>query len=89
LRPARARPFLDNTATTPWLFPGRRHGQPLSPDYLGQRLKRIDIHAGRDRSTPLFVLATEIPAAVLARMLGIHIKVAVAWQHASAGDWMT
>jgi hypothetical protein len=22
-------------------------------------------------------------------MLGIHIKVAVAWQRASAGDWMT
>jgi len=24
---------------------------------------------------------------VLARMLGIHIAVAVAWQRASAGDW--
>jgi hypothetical protein len=33
--------------------------------------------------------ATELPAAVLARMLGIHIAVAVAWQRASAGDWMT
>jgi len=29
------------------------------------------------------------PAALLARMLGIHIDVAVAWQHASTGDWMT
>ena len=27
--------------------------------------------------------------AILARLLGIHIKVAVAWQHASAGDWMS
>jgi hypothetical protein len=35
----------------------------------------------------LFQLATELPAALLARMLGIHIDVAVAWQHASAGDW--
>lgn len=26
-------------------------------------------------------------AAVLARMLGIHITVAAAWQRASAGDW--
>jgi len=26
---------------------------------------------------------------VLARLLGIHIKVAVEWQHASAGDWTT
>jgi hypothetical protein len=24
---------------------------------------------------------------VLARLLGIHITVAVAWQRASAGDW--
>jgi hypothetical protein len=35
----------------------------------------------------LFQLATDLPAAVLARMLGIHITVAVAWQRASAGDW--
>ena len=34
-------------------------------------------------------LATELPAAILDRMLGIHIDVAVAWQRASAGDWMT
>ncbi|HEU5160779.1 MAG TPA: hypothetical protein VFU43_27530 [Streptosporangiaceae bacterium] len=39
--------------------------------------------AGRARSAALFHLATELPAAVLARMLGIHIAVAVAWQRAS------
>ena len=38
-------------------------------------------------STALFALATELPAAVLARMLGINIKVAVAWQQAASGDW--
>jgi hypothetical protein len=38
-------------------------------------------------SRRLFQLATDLPAAVLARMLGIHIAVAVAWQRASAGDW--
>jgi hypothetical protein len=27
------------------------------------------------------------PAAILARMLGIHINVAAAWPRASAGDW--
>ena len=26
---------------------------------------------------------------ILTRMLGIHISVAVAWQRASSGDWMT
>ncbi|WUS96823.1 hypothetical protein OHA46_09050 [Streptomyces sp. NBC_00708] len=34
-----------------------------------------------------FQLATEIPAAILARTLGIHTDVAVAWQRFSAGDW--
>jgi hypothetical protein len=33
----------------------------------------------------VFQFATDLPAAQ-ARMLGIHITVAVAWQHASAGD---
>lgn len=32
-------------------------------------------------------LATELPAAVLARTLGIDITVAVKWQRAAASDW--
>jgi hypothetical protein len=54
---------------------------------LAERLRRLDVHAGRARSAALFHLATELPAAVLARMLGIHIAVAVARRRASAGDW--
>ena len=71
----------------PWLFPGRRPGQPLSDARLGRRLHQLGLHAERDRSTALFALATELPAAILARMLGIHITAAVAWQHAASGDW--
>ncbi|WP_203732972.1 hypothetical protein [Streptomyces sp. SID12501] len=39
----------------------------------------------------MFQLATELPAPVLARTLGIDITVAVAakWQRAAAGDWAT
>ncbi|HZE15097.1 MAG TPA: hypothetical protein VE197_04950, partial [Mycobacterium sp.] len=39
------------------------------------------------RSTALFQLATEIPAAILARTLGISVNSAVRWQQISAGDW--
>ncbi|MFF2408190.1 hypothetical protein [Streptomyces sp. NPDC058092] len=39
------------------------------------------------RSTALFQRATEIPAAILARTLGIRTDVAVAWQRLSVGDW--
>ncbi|WP_254710932.1 hypothetical protein [Streptomyces lunaelactis] len=71
----------------PWLFPGGRPGHPLGDDRIGQRLHKIGIRPKQDRSTALFTLATELPAAILARMLGVHIKVAVQWQQASAGDW--
>jgi hypothetical protein len=78
---------------SPWLFPGGQPGRPISATQLGQRLKDLGIQPGPARSTALFQLATELPAAILARMLGIHIHihidVAVAWQHASAGDWGT
>ena len=35
----------------------------------------------------LFGLASELPAALLARLLGINISVIVTWQRASARDW--
>jgi len=71
----------------PWLFPGGRPGLPLTDDRLGQRLQKIGLQPRQDRSTALFTLATELPAAILARMLGVNIKVAVQWQQAAAGDW--
>ena len=84
-----ARARAGDQGTSPWLLPGGRPGQPISPDRLNERLRQIGIRSGPARSTALFQLATELPAAILARMLGIHIDVAVAWQRASAGDWMT
>lgn len=62
-------------------------GHPLGDDRLGQRLQQTGLNPRQDRSTVLFALATERPAAVLARMLGIHFKVAIAWQQAASGDW--
>lgn len=73
--------------TSPWLFPGGQPGRPISAYQLGRRLRLIGLHPAQARSAALFQLATELPAAVLARMLGIHITAAVAWQHISAGDW--
>ena len=78
---------IGDHGTSPWLLPGGRPGQPISPYRLAERLHQIGIQPGPARSTALFQLAAEVPAAILARMLGIHINVAVAWQHASGGDW--
>jgi hypothetical protein len=74
---------------SPWLFPGGQPGRPISTTQLTQRLTGLGIHPNQARSTALFQLATEIPAAILARTLGIHVAVAVTWQRLSAGDWAT
>jgi len=74
-------------APSPWLFPGGQPGRPISSARLTQRLTNLGIRPNQTRSTALFQLATEIPAAILARTLGIHTDVAVAWQRLSGGDW--
>jgi hypothetical protein len=71
-----------------WLFPGRTAGQALHESQMIRRLRAIGVHPRLSRNTALFTLASEIPAAILAKMLGIHVSVAIQWQHASGGDWM-
>ena len=78
---------LGDQGTSPWLFPGGQPGRPISADRLAGRLRQLGLRSSQARSTALFQLAAELPAALLARMLGIHISVAVAWQRASSGDW--
>jgi len=78
---------IGHPGASPWLFPGGRPGRALSAFRMTERLNQLGIHVGQSRSAALFQLATDLPAAVLAEMLGIHITVAVAWQRASAGDW--
>ena len=80
---------IGDQGTSPWLFPGGQPGRPISAYQLGERLRQLGLRPGQARSTALFQLATDLPAALLARMLGIHISVAVAWQRASSGDWMS
>jgi hypothetical protein len=74
---------------SPWLFPGGQPGRPISAWAMGERLRKLGIRLAEARSTALFQLATELPAAVLARTLGIDITVAVKWQRTAAGDWAT
>jgi hypothetical protein len=74
---------------SPWLFPGGQPGRPISTARLTSRLNDLGIRPSQDRSTALFQLAAEIPAAILARTLAISTDAAVTWQRHSAGDWIT
>jgi hypothetical protein len=70
-----------------WLFPGRQPGSPLTEDALAQRLHALGISPRQGRNTALFTLAADVPAAILARTLGIHVQAAIQWQKISGGDW--
>jgi hypothetical protein len=74
---------------SPWLFPGGHPGQPLSAFRIAERLRHLGIQSSRARSAAMFQLAADLPAAILARTLGIHISVAATWQRACAGDWLS
>ncbi|MFE4337433.1 hypothetical protein ACFRQM_51650 [Streptomyces sp. NPDC056831] len=69
----RGKAEIDTPDDVPWLFPGGRPERPLGDDRIGQRLHKIGIRPRQDRSTALFPLAAELPAAILARMLGVHL----------------
>jgi hypothetical protein len=70
-----------------WLFPGHRPTRPLTEGTLARRLQAHELRPRQSRNTALFALATEVPAAILATTLGIHIKAAIQWQKLSSGDW--
>ncbi|ROO52703.1 hypothetical protein EDC02_7643 [Micromonospora sp. Llam0] len=48
-----------------------------TPPRLTERLREVGVQARQDRNTALFALAGEVPAVLLARMLAIHVTIAV------------
>jgi hypothetical protein len=72
---------------TTWLFPGHLPGRPITPARLGERLRAIGIYAQTARRAALLDLAAQLPAAVLADLLGLHETTAAKWMHQAGGDW--
>jgi hypothetical protein len=89
--PARSEPRRHHSLGSPpvclLLFPGHLPGRPITPVRLGERLGRLGIHAERERRAALLHLAADVPAAVLADLLGIAVTTAADWAHAAGGDW--
>ena len=76
-------------SSTPPLFPGFNHAQPLHPGTFGARLLRHGITPRAGRNTAMLTLAADLPAAVLADLLGIHDDTATRWAHRTNRDWQT
>jgi hypothetical protein len=63
----------------PWLFPGRSPGRPMITHRLGTRLRALGVPARLTRNTALMDLAGQLPAPVLAQLLGLNIITATRW----------
>jgi hypothetical protein len=85
------------TATNPdarWLFPGRRGGQPMTPDALERRLHQNGIPGLRGRTAALRQRVLQAPAPVVATMLGYNhdhtarlvTEAGGTWTRYAAGD---
>ena len=64
-----------NTATnrnSPWLFPGRRAGQPMNPDDLAALVNDIGIPTTAGRTSAIRQHVLEMPAPVVADALSYH-----------------
>lgn len=78
---------LGTLTQTNWLFPGHLPGRPITAARLGARLGALGINAQAGRRAAMQQLAVEVPAAVLADLLGIAVTTAVDWAHTAGGDW--
>jgi hypothetical protein len=72
---------------TRWLFPGRLPGRPLVTESVRSELVSRGIKPRASRSAALFSLASQIPAPVLADLIGIARNTATRWAALAAQDW--
>jgi hypothetical protein len=69
------------------LFPGRSTARPVAPQTLTRRLREHGIEPRLARNTALAAWASDLPPAVLASLLGVHIQTAVNWASRTRRDW--
>jgi hypothetical protein len=87
--PARRSTLPDIETEQRLLFPGRTPHRSIDPGTFAKRLKQRGISPRAGRNTALIVLASELPAAVLADLLGIDIATATRWAGYAKRDWQT
>lgn len=80
-------PIPASARTARWIFPGGLPGEHARPGHLARKLASHGIHLRRARNTALAELAADLPAPVLADLLGMHIHTAVAWVKSMQRDW--
>jgi len=85
---AHRRPLGSGRAGSPWLFPGARLGARQRAGHLSTSLnEQLGLQIRPGRGGALCDLADELPAAVLAALLGISVDTAGRWGALVKRDW--
>ncbi|WP_202863561.1 hypothetical protein [Ornithinimicrobium avium] len=72
---------------TGWLFPGGNPGQHLATENVRSQLVARGIKPYQNRKAALFQLAGDVPAPVLAELIGITESNAASWAKLAGRDW--
>ncbi|MFJ9777820.1 XRE family transcriptional regulator [Kitasatospora sp. NPDC101157] len=75
------------TRGEPWLFPGLVPGRPTSQTGLSSKLLAHGIDTSPARNAALVALSGDLPAPVLASILGLHPNTAVRWAGFAKTSW--
>lgn len=71
----------------PWLFPGGTSARPIGEQVLSRRMKRIGVDCNDARRAALLQLAGQLPAAIVADLLGVHVSTATQWAQIAGRPW--
>jgi hypothetical protein len=83
----RGRAATELAGSSRWLFPGGVPGRHLPPDRLCRRLAAVGVDTSITRTAARLDLAVEVPASILADLLGLHTLTATRWARAAGGEW--
>jgi integrase len=64
-----------------WLFPGYRHGDHMLPSSLTAKLRSLGVSPARAHQVAAATIITQVPPAVVARLLGVSISTAAEWHY--------
>jgi hypothetical protein len=84
---ARSPSTLRNPNPRPWLFPGRPPTRPTSPSAFSRILHQHGITPHVGRNAALIDLAGDLPAPVLADILGLNASTTAKWARRTKRDW--
>ncbi|MFI7359529.1 hypothetical protein ACIBTP_37045 [Streptomyces avidinii] len=86
IRTLHAQAMTTDSAGERWLLPGRFPAQHLSRSQLVRRLHPLGVRPRMARNTALVELASELPAVMVSRLLGIHHNTADSWKRIGGQD---